>query len=70
MITASGPYPLLRAVANSRNASISELAFYAKITPISLSKKINGKVDWWLSECIGIKEGLKTGEPIDKLFRK
>lgn len=69
-ISVTGPYPLLRAVINSREATISQLAFYAGCTPISLSKKLNGKTGWWLDECLGIKAGLETGEPVERLFKK
>lgn len=69
-IASVGPYPLLRAVINSRGATISELAYYAKTTPVSLSKKLNGRTGWWLDECLGIQAGLQTKEPIERLFRK
>jgi hypothetical protein len=34
----------------------------------SLQKKMAGTQKWWLDEAVGIKRGLGTNEPLERLF--
>lgn len=68
MLKADGKYKLLRAIVNSRKASNAQLAVWAGCNVTSLQKKLSGAQKWWLDEAVGIKRGLGTNEPLERLF--
>ena len=68
VLKADGKYKLLRAIANSRRASIAQLAVWAGCNVTSLQKKLNGQQKWWLDEAVNLKKGLGTNESLETLF--
>lgn len=68
MIKADGKYTLLRAIANSRRLSLTELAGACGCNVASLQKRLQGKQKFKVDEAVRLKKYLKTNESIETLF--
>jgi len=63
-------YSVLYQTMKARKANATDLAHWTRKSPATISYKLNGKGEWTLGEMLAIKDGLKSEEDIEVLFRR
>lgn len=58
-------YPILKAEIAKAGILEKDIAERIGITPRAFSDKMNGKVDWWLSEVLAIHACFPNGKPLE-----